>query len=141
MEKKRIIIVGAGIVGVAVAIHLQRRGFFVSLIDRALPGKDTAASFGNAGVISPSALVPVQYPGMLWQTPSLLRDPDGPLSQATANNHHIRLWRRRHKRRRLWHLAVLKPKRLHLRSHHFMPRAIIEKHLFIIKLSHNRASL
>ena len=80
MEKKRIIIVGAGIVGVAVAIHLQRRGFSVSLIDRALPGKDTAASFGNAGVISPSALVPVQYPGMLWQIPSLLRDSDGPLS-------------------------------------------------------------
>lgn len=78
MENKRVIVVGAGIVGVAAALRLRRRGFAVTLIDRAGPGE--ATSFGNAGVISPSALVPVQYPGMLRQAPALLRDPDGPLS-------------------------------------------------------------
>lgn len=74
---KSVIVVGAGIVGVATALHLRRRGFPVTLIERNAPGK--ATSFGNAGVISPSALVPVQYPGMLRQTPRLLRDPEGPL--------------------------------------------------------------
>ena len=78
MENKRVIVVGAGIVGVAAALHLLRRGFSVVLADRADPGG--ATSSGNAGVISPSAAVPVQYPGMLWDLPSLLRDPDGPLS-------------------------------------------------------------
>ena len=77
MEKKRVIVVGAGIVGVSAALHLRRRGFPVVLVDRGGPGE--ATSSGNAGVISPSALVPVQYPGMLRQAPSLLRDPDGPL--------------------------------------------------------------
>ena len=77
METKRVIVVGAGIVGVAAALHLRRRGFSVVLVDRAGPGE--ATSSGNAGVISPSALVPVQFPGMLRQAPSLLRDPDGPL--------------------------------------------------------------
>ena len=77
MEKKRVIVVGAGIVGVAAALRLLRRGFSVVLVDRGEPGG--AASSGNAGVISPSALVPVQYPGMLRQAPLMLRDPDGPL--------------------------------------------------------------
>ena len=77
MERKRVIVVGAGIVGVAAALHLQRRGFPVVLVDRGEPGE--ATSSGNAGVVSPSALVPVQHPGMLRRAPSLLRDPDGPL--------------------------------------------------------------
>lgn len=77
MEKKRVIVVGAGIVGVAAALHLQRRGFPVALVDRGGPGEETSS--GNAGVISPSALVPVQYPGMLRQAPAMLCDPNGPL--------------------------------------------------------------
>lgn len=41
------IVLGAGIVGVSVALHLQQRGWQVTLIDRQGPGE--ATSFGNAG--------------------------------------------------------------------------------------------
>jgi len=44
------IVLGAGIVGVSTAIHLQRRGRSVLLLDRREPGRET--SFGNAGITS-----------------------------------------------------------------------------------------
>lgn len=63
-------VVGAGMVGVAIALELKRRGRKVTLIDRREPGRET--SFGNAGVISPSSFIPFNHPG-LWRTlPRLL---------------------------------------------------------------------
>src|SRR5665811_1563989 len=44
-----VIVLGAGIVGVCIAIHLQRRGRNVLLVDRREPGRET--SYGNAGII------------------------------------------------------------------------------------------
>jgi D-amino-acid dehydrogenase len=61
-------IVGGGIVGLASALHLLKRGRSVALVDR---GDATAkASFGNAGVIGRGSIFPVAGPG-LW--PNLLR--------------------------------------------------------------------
>ena len=57
---KDAIVLGAGIVGVSTAIHLQRRGRQVTLIDRKLPGKET--SFGNAGLIQREGVVPYGFP-------------------------------------------------------------------------------
>ena len=50
-KHKHVIVIGAGIVGVCVALSLRREGFAVTLIDRQGPGEGT--SFGNAAVISP----------------------------------------------------------------------------------------
>ena len=55
-----VIVLGAGIVGVSTALHLQARGVSVALVDRRGPGEET--SFGNAGVIETSALYPVAFP-------------------------------------------------------------------------------
>ncbi|GGP17575.1 NAD(P)/FAD-dependent oxidoreductase [Silvimonas iriomotensis] len=55
-----VIVLGAGIVGVCTAIHLQDRGLKVALIDRRAPGEET--SFGNAGLIERSAVVPYGFP-------------------------------------------------------------------------------
>ncbi|MCC2112044.1 MAG: FAD-binding oxidoreductase, partial [Hyphomicrobiales bacterium] len=44
-----VLVLGAGIVGVSTAIHLQRRGLRVALVDRRDPGEET--SYGNAGII------------------------------------------------------------------------------------------
>ena len=44
------LVIGAGVVGVSCALHMQRRGLKVTLIDRGEPGE--AASFGNAGRIA-----------------------------------------------------------------------------------------
>jgi D-amino-acid dehydrogenase len=55
-----VIVLGAGIVGVSVALHLQQRGWQVTLVDRRAPGE--ATSFGNAGLIEASSVVPYAFP-------------------------------------------------------------------------------
>jgi D-amino-acid dehydrogenase len=47
-------------VGVSVALHLQRRGRDVVLIDRRDPGEET--SYGNAGLIQREAVIPYTFP-------------------------------------------------------------------------------
>ena len=54
------VVLGAGIVGVSVAVHLQKRGRAVALIDRKLPGNET--SFGNAGLIQREGVYPYAFP-------------------------------------------------------------------------------
>lgn len=60
MARTDAIVLGAGIVGVSAALHLRARGLSVALVDRQAPGE--ATSFGNAGVIEGSALLPVSLP-------------------------------------------------------------------------------
>ncbi|MFS8047943.1 NAD(P)/FAD-dependent oxidoreductase [Rhizobium sp. BR 314] len=60
---KDAIVLGAGIVGVSTAIHLQRRGRQVVLVDRKEPGRET--SFGNAGLIQREGVVPYGFPQQL----------------------------------------------------------------------------
>ncbi len=57
---KSALVLGAGIVGVSVAVHLQRRGFAVTLVDRRNPGEET--SYGNAGLIQREGVVPYGFP-------------------------------------------------------------------------------
>jgi D-amino-acid dehydrogenase len=66
-----IAIIGAGMVGVSCAWALRRRGQEVILLDRGDPGGQT--SHGNAGVISPTSLLPLNHPGLWLQLPDLLR--------------------------------------------------------------------
>ncbi|KAA0998888.1 FAD-binding oxidoreductase [Paraburkholderia panacisoli] len=58
-----VIVLGAGIVGVSSALHLQDRGRRVALVDRRGPGEET--SFGNAGLIESSSIVPYGFPRRL----------------------------------------------------------------------------
>ncbi len=58
--KQDVIVAGAGIVGVCVALHLAARGRSVTLLDRRGPGEET--SFGNAGLIERSSVVPYAFP-------------------------------------------------------------------------------
>lgn len=54
------IVLGAGIVGVCTALHLQSRGRDVIIVDREGPASGT--SFGNAGLIERSDLLPRAFP-------------------------------------------------------------------------------
>ncbi|MDR5874905.1 FAD-binding oxidoreductase [Halomonas sp. CUBES01] len=54
------VVLGAGMVGVGIAWHLQQRGFQVTLVDRRQPGQET--SFGNAGIIQREAVKPYPFP-------------------------------------------------------------------------------
>ena len=55
-----IIVLGAGIVGTAIAVHLAKRGLSVTLIDRGEPGEGT--SYGNAGIIEGNTVFPAAFP-------------------------------------------------------------------------------
>ena len=64
------LVLGAGIVGVCCALSLQKRGLRVTLIDRREPGSET--SYGNAGVLSRSSLVPLNNPALFGKLASYL---------------------------------------------------------------------
>jgi D-lysine oxidase len=55
-----IVVTGAGVIGVCVAVHLQKRGRSVLLVDRREPGFET--SFGNAGLIQREGVYPYGFP-------------------------------------------------------------------------------
>ncbi len=70
-------VIGAGIIGACIALHLTRRGAAVTLVDRDEPG--TGCSYGNSGAISESSVTPMAMPGVLASIPGMLADPRGPL--------------------------------------------------------------
>ena len=75
-----VVIIGAGVIGACAAACLQQQGARITLIDRQAPGADGAASFGNAGSLSPASVVPTPAPGMLPKVPGWLLKEDGPLT-------------------------------------------------------------
>jgi D-amino-acid dehydrogenase len=75
---KRVVVIGAGMVGIAAASWLVRDGNDVVVIDPGGPGE--GASFGNAGCLNGSSVVPMSMPGTIRNAPRWLADPLGPLS-------------------------------------------------------------
>ncbi|MBR0828339.1 FAD-binding oxidoreductase [Bradyrhizobium manausense] len=57
---KSVIVLGGGMVGVSAALHLQRSGWSVTLVDRKEPGQET--SYGNAGIVQSEAVRPYPMP-------------------------------------------------------------------------------
>jgi D-amino-acid dehydrogenase len=55
-----IMVLGAGIVGTSVAVHLAKRGRSVALVDRGALGEGT--SYGNAGIIEGNTVFPAAFP-------------------------------------------------------------------------------
>lgn len=73
-----VIIIGAGIIGLAAAEKLQEAGRRVTLIDR--KGIAREASERNAGGFAFSDIIPLATQGMLRKVPRWLLDPLGPLT-------------------------------------------------------------
>ena len=65
MARTDIIVLGAGIVGTSIAVHLAKRGLSVALVDRGGPGE--ATSYGNAGIIEGNTVFPPSFPSD-WAT-------------------------------------------------------------------------
>ena len=59
-QRADVIVLGAGMVGVGVALHLQKRGRDVVLVDKRGAGEET--SYGNAGLIQREAVIPYTFP-------------------------------------------------------------------------------
>lgn len=85
-----IIVIGAGIVGLATAYHLLREGVCVTVVDRDPEGDK--ASFGNAGGIAVTEVIPASVPGVLWKVPGWLADPLGPLAIRPAHAPRLIPW-------------------------------------------------
>jgi len=67
---QKVIVLGAGMVGVCTALELQKRGVQVTLVDREAPGRET--SYGNAGVLARSSLIPINNPGLFASLPRMI---------------------------------------------------------------------
>ncbi|MCG8622902.1 MAG: FAD-binding oxidoreductase [Proteobacteria bacterium] len=92
---KPIIVIGAGMAGVATALHVQNHlqqkqthgtnkgkdeASQVILFDRVPPATpESSASFGNAGVLSAASIVPILQPKLVWQAPAMLASKQQPL--------------------------------------------------------------
>ncbi|MBU2937597.1 MULTISPECIES: NAD(P)/FAD-dependent oxidoreductase [Pacificibacter] len=72
-----IVVIGGGMVGIATAIWLQKSGQRVTLIDKAEP--TGRASYGNAGVLASSSVLPVTMPGLLTKLPKMVLNPFEPI--------------------------------------------------------------
>src|SRR5438874_743207 len=81
MARTDAMVLGAGIVGTSIALHLAKRGLKVALVDRRAPGEET--SYGNAGVIEGNTLLPHPFPSGFG---ALLRVA---LKRATEANYHL----------------------------------------------------
>ena len=77
-----LIVVGAGVIGLSVALAAQARGLSVIVVDRTGPA--AGASAGNAGAFAFSDILPLAAPGILRKAPYWLLDPLGPLSVPPA---------------------------------------------------------
>jgi D-amino-acid dehydrogenase len=75
--KADVAIVGGGVIGVACAVELARRGAQVTVLERDRVGH--GCSYGNAGWLTPSQAVPLANPSMLLKSLKWMLDPDSPL--------------------------------------------------------------
>lgn len=76
-ELNRTIVIGAGIIGAAIAFELQRQGKSVVIIDRSEPG--LGASFGNMASIAVTEFMPTSRPSTWRRIPGWMADPEGPI--------------------------------------------------------------
>ena len=73
----RIVVVGAGVVGLSTAHRLARAGARVTVVERGEVGR--GCSSGNAGWIVPSICTPIAEPGLRAKGLTWFLQPDSPL--------------------------------------------------------------
>lgn len=83
-------VIGAGVIGLSVALMAQARGLSVTVVDR--EGPAAGASAGNAGAFAFTDILPLASPGILRKAPRWLLDPLGPLSIPPAYALQIAPW-------------------------------------------------
>jgi len=77
-----VIVIGAGIIGISIALKLQAQGRQVLVLDRKGVAAETSA--GNAGAFAFADVIPLATPGIMRKAPRWLIDPLGPLSLRPA---------------------------------------------------------
>ena len=70
-------VVGGGIIGLCCAYFLARQGHRVTLVDRGEAANENC-SYGNAGLVVPSHIIPMAAPGVMLAGLKWMRDPQSP---------------------------------------------------------------
>ena len=84
--KKKIIVIGAGTIGLHCAFYLSQNGFEVELIE-ALPEEDeSGCSYGNCGMLVPSHFIPLASPAMLRSGLKMMFDRKSPVYLPVSKN-------------------------------------------------------
>jgi len=86
----RILIVGAGVVGLASALNLARRGHAVTVLDAGTG--EGGCSYGNSGMIVPSHFTPLAAPGMVGMGLRYMADPESPFYVRPRPSLGLLLW-------------------------------------------------
>jgi D-amino-acid dehydrogenase len=86
----KVIVIGAGVIGLSAALMAQARGLSVTVVDR--EGPAAGASAGNAGAFAFTDILPLASPGILRKAPKWLLDPLGPLTIPPAYAVQITPW-------------------------------------------------
>ncbi|WP_291287688.1 FAD-dependent oxidoreductase [Flavobacterium sp.] len=73
---KRVSIIGGGIIGLCSAYYLAKEGYEVTIFDQS--PMDDGCSYGNAGMIVPSHIIPLAQPGMIAQGMKWMFDSQSP---------------------------------------------------------------
>ncbi len=76
-ENKSVIVCGGGIMGLCCAYYLARDGADVTIVERNGEDRDHCA-LGSAGYVSPSHVIPLAAPGMVWQGFKWMFNPRSP---------------------------------------------------------------
>src|SRR5262249_42700606 len=64
MARTDALVLGAGIVGTSIALHLAKRGLGGALAGRS--GRGEGTPYGNPGIIEGNTILPHAFPGALW---------------------------------------------------------------------------
>jgi D-amino-acid dehydrogenase len=75
--RKRVVVIGAGVVGLCVAHYARLRGHEVAVVERERDGGDSC-SLGNAGLVSPSHFVPLAEPSKIQKALTSFLDSRSP---------------------------------------------------------------
>ncbi len=89
-NKKEIIIIGGGVIGLFSAYYLSENGYTVTVIERS-NGED-GCSTGNAGMIVPSHFIPLAVPGMIEKGIKWMFDAQSPFYVKPRLNLDLLYW-------------------------------------------------
>jgi D-amino-acid dehydrogenase len=74
---KHVLVVGDGVMGRCTAYFAARKGHRVTVVERNAPDHD-GCSFHNAGMVSPSHIIPLASPGMIAYALKTIWNPESP---------------------------------------------------------------
>lgn len=87
VRPRKVIVVGAGIVGLSTAWHLQSEGVEVTVVDR--DGVAAGSSWGNAGWLAPALTLPLAEPAVLASGVRAMLKPSSPVYVPMAADLHM----------------------------------------------------